>query len=121
MRRLCYGVRWLRHRFGSWPAGLPHAVTLRLAHQLDDGALFYLNGVEILRVNVAASNPPSRLTRALSAINSTCVTNSVSVTVTNLTANSASAPFGPWAEVPNMSNPYTDSRAGPQRFYRLKK
>jgi hypothetical protein len=40
---------------------------------------------------------------------------------TELTVNAASYPLGPWQEVPNMANPYTNSLAGPQRFFRLKK
>ena len=40
---------------------------------------------------------------------------------TNLNLGSASYPLGPWQEVPNMSNPYTNSLAGPARFFRLKK
>lgn len=41
--------------------------------------------------------------------------------VTNLNGHSASYPFGPWQEVSNMANPYTNSLAGPQRFFRLKR
>jgi hypothetical protein len=41
--------------------------------------------------------------------------------VTNLTGDSNSHPLGPWQEVPNMANPYTNSVVEPQRFFRLKK
>lgn len=40
---------------------------------------------------------------------------------TELTGNSESYPVGPWQEVPNMANPCTNSLAGLQRFFRLKK
>jgi hypothetical protein len=40
---------------------------------------------------------------------------------TNLSLGSASYPLGPWQEVTNMSNPYTNSQNEPQRFFRLKK
>ena len=40
---------------------------------------------------------------------------------TNLSLGSASYPLGPWQEVTNMSNPYTNSLDQPQRFFRLKK
>jgi len=41
--------------------------------------------------------------------------------VTNLTDNAASAPLGPWQQVPRLTNPYTNSLAGPSRFFRLRK
>jgi hypothetical protein len=40
---------------------------------------------------------------------------------TNLSLGSASYPLGPWQEVTNMSNPYTNLLDEPQRYYRLKK
>lgn len=180
----------------QWPAGIPTSVRLRLAHQLEDGAVFYLNGVQILRSNVLGDGPVTRLTRSVSEITTAaCATNVLSITnllpgtnwlavavvnstgaypydadlvfgmrllsatyylpaplpdapapvlqitpvgtnahrlswtgpgyalesVTNLTTNVISAPFGPWTEVRNMSNPYTNANSGPQRFFRLKK
>ena len=41
--------------------------------------------------------------------------------VTNLTDNFASAPVGPWQQVPRLSNPYTNDLTGPSRFFRLRK
>lgn len=41
-------------------------------------------------------------------------------TSTNLGLGGASAPFGPWMDVTNMSNPYTNFVTGPARFFRLK-
>ena len=38
----------------------------------------------------------------------------------NLTDNSASYPLGPWQEVPNMANPFTNNLSEPARFFRLK-
>ena len=40
---------------------------------------------------------------------------------TNLSTNTASYPFGPWQQVTNMANPYTNAPAAPARFFRLKK
>ena len=40
---------------------------------------------------------------------------------TNLSLGSASYPSGPWQEVTNMSNPYTNHLDEAQRFFRLKK
>jgi hypothetical protein len=40
---------------------------------------------------------------------------------TNLTLGALSYPFGPWLQVSNMSNPYTNDLAEPARFFRLKK
>lgn len=39
---------------------------------------------------------------------------------TNVGLGSASYPYGPWIEVTNMSNPYTNPLTGPGRFFRLK-
>jgi hypothetical protein len=39
---------------------------------------------------------------------------------TNLSGETESYPFGPWQEVPKVSNPYTNSLEGPARFFRLK-
>ena len=41
--------------------------------------------------------------------------------VSNLTGNSASAPLGPWQQVPGLSNPYTNALGEASRFFRLKK
>jgi hypothetical protein len=41
--------------------------------------------------------------------------------VTNLTENLASAPFGSWQQVPRLTNPYTNTLSDPSRFFRLKK
>ncbi len=38
----------------DFPAGLPHSGNLRIRHFVDDGAIFYLNGTEISRYNMAA-------------------------------------------------------------------
>jgi hypothetical protein len=40
---------------------------------------------------------------------------------TNLNLGSASYPHGPWLQVSNLSNPYTNSLVEPARFFRLKK
>ena len=40
---------------------------------------------------------------------------------TNLSLGPASYPFGPWQQVTNMSNPYTNNLSDPARFFRLKK
>lgn len=40
---------------------------------------------------------------------------------TNLNLGPASYPLGPWQQVPNMSNPYTNRTDEPYRFFRLKK
>jgi len=40
---------------------------------------------------------------------------------TNLNLGSASYPLGPWQQVTNMSNPYTNNLSDPARFFRLKK
>lgn len=42
-------------------------------------------------------------------------------TTTNLFLGSDSYPNGPWLPVPSMSNPYTNSLANPERYFRLKK
>jgi hypothetical protein len=39
----------------------------------------------------------------------------------DLGAGAASAPDGPWTEVPDITNPYTNTFTGPQRFFRLRK
>lgn len=178
------------------PADIPidgSTVRLLLNHTTDDGAIFYLNGSEILRYNApAAPAPLTASTRGtIRGSYPVCQTNFVTnvvvsgvnylsaavlqgpdlqesatvfglrlagtiwipgplplasdpslqiapigtnafrlswtgpgyalESVTNLTANSLSAPFGPWTEVRNMSNPYTNVNTGPQRFFRLKK
>ena len=36
-------------------------------------------------------------------------------------SNNLSYPLGPWIQVTNMANPYTNSSADPVRFFRLKK
>jgi len=40
---------------------------------------------------------------------------------TNLNLDAVSYPFGPWQQVSNMSNPYTNRLDESQRFFRLKK
>ena len=40
---------------------------------------------------------------------------------TNLNLGTASYPLGPWLQVSNLSNPYTNSFSEPARFFRLKK
>jgi hypothetical protein len=40
---------------------------------------------------------------------------------TNLNLGAASYPVGPWQQVTNMSNPYTNDLSDPARFFRLKK
>jgi hypothetical protein len=40
---------------------------------------------------------------------------------TNLNLGAASYPFGPWQQVPNLSNPYTNRLEESHRFFRLKK
>ena len=41
--------------------------------------------------------------------------------ITNLTDDPGSYPNGPWQQITNMSNPYTNNLAPPSRFFRLKK
>ena len=41
--------------------------------------------------------------------------------VSNLTDNFASAPLGPWQQVPRLTNPYTNTLIDPSRFFRLRK
>jgi hypothetical protein len=181
----------------NWPTNLPTAdVVLQARFVVDDGAVFYLNGVEIARYNMPGG-PINETTKATAIIATpNCVTNiqwpvtavtdlvagsnclAVGVfqaanagdadivfcleldvryrmtpalapdsapaltetalgpnqlrlswtghgyaleSATNLSLGAASYPFGPWQEVTNMSNPYTNSPNELQRYYRLKK
>jgi hypothetical protein len=167
---------------------------LRLRFAIDDGAVFYLNGVEIARYNMPRDDVVIATSRAIVWVpNPDCVTNFslVAVTnlnpgsncfaaavfqgpvnesdtffglaldvnylrtpslplqpdpalaiqrlgsndsrlswtgggyalesVTNLNVGAASYPIGPWQQVTNMSNPYTNRLDETQRFFRLKK
>ena len=58
-----YTTTYFRHRFAA--SGVPDDLTLRL--RVDDGAVAYLNGVEVARFNLP-SGPVSVLTRAPDAI-----------------------------------------------------
>jgi hypothetical protein len=65
-----------------WPTESGASASLRVAHVVEDGAIFYLNGQEILRYNVPpGSTPPSASARSSTDVGiAVCVTNSVSVT-----------------------------------------
>jgi hypothetical protein len=179
----------------NWPANLPTVnTTLRPRFAVDDGAIFYLNGVEVYRHNMPGG-PLNSASKAATIVGTpACVTNlswpatnlvsgsncfAVAVfqannasdadtafcfelnisyletpllpsqpepilqiaplvddavrlwwtgsgyaleSSTNVSPNSASYPFGPWQQVPKMSNPYTNLLLEePQRFFRLKK
>jgi hypothetical protein len=58
-----YPTTWFRHRFTA--TAVPDTLTLRL--RVDDGAIVYLNGVEVARVNLPAG-PVGHMTLASSAI-----------------------------------------------------
>ena len=177
-----------------WPTNLPTAnPVLRPRFAVDDGAVFYLNGVEIYRYNMPGGPIVSTSKAAMIVATPVCVSN-VSVAVTNLVPGSnclavavfqgtgtgdadtvfaleldiryllapglppepapalaatllgtnqlrlawqghgyalesatnlnlgpASHPLGPWQQVTDMSNPYTNRLDEPRRFFRLKK
>jgi hypothetical protein len=66
-----------------WPDDRPHSVSLKLRYLVDDGAVFYLNGMEIYRYN-AAGSPVRTGSRALAALPiPQCITN-VTLAVSNL-------------------------------------
>jgi len=178
------------------PAELGAASPLLLSGSVDDGAVVFLNGVEIWRVNALGTSPNITVTNYanLSRVGAYCFTN-IEISVTNflpgtnclavavlqarqasefdtvffltadaiatiapvilpdpspvltiapLPANAAqlswigrgylleastnlslgdmSYPYGPWTQVPQMSNPYLWSLTNsPARFFRLKK
>jgi hypothetical protein len=178
----------------DWPTSLPTTdVVLRPRFVVDDGAVFYLNGVEIARYNMPGG-PISETTRAATIIATPLCFTNVAWTVTNLVSGSnclavgvfqaanatdadvtfcfeldarypvtpalalepapaltatpqgadqlrlswtghgyalesatslslgsTSYPVGPWQQVTNMSNPYTNRLDELQRFFRLKK
>jgi hypothetical protein len=65
------------------PPNTPSNGTMRLRYIVDDGMVLYLNGKEVLRVNVPAG-PLTALTRAITSVTqATCVTNA-SLVVDNL-------------------------------------
>jgi hypothetical protein len=77
-----YYTYYLRTRFVA-PSNAAPSGTLRLRTILNDGAVFYLNGTEIFRLNMPAS--PRTIdysTQPLAAVATRCVTNTI--TVTNL-------------------------------------
>jgi len=177
------------------PAELGATAPLLLSGSVDDGALVFLNGVEIWRVNALGSSPNITVTNYanLSRVAAYCFTNiEISVTnflpgtnclavavlqtrqasefdtvffltadaiatiapvilpdpspvltiaplagndaqlswigrgyllevSTNLELGDMSYPYGPWIQVANMSNPYTNRPGGGPRFFRLKR
>jgi hypothetical protein len=72
-----------------WPPNLPTThTTLRLRFAIDDGAVFYLNGIEIARYNMPREDVVIATIRAVNGIPSpSCVTN-FTVAVSNLTSGS---------------------------------
>ncbi len=69
----------------NWPDGIPTTAVFRFRMGIDDGAVFFVNEREIMRVN-AGSGPVDIGSRAASAIaQSVCQTN-LSAEVTNLVA-----------------------------------
>lgn len=71
----------------DWPASRGTNATLLLRYSVDDGAVFYLNGVEIYRFNQGAGSITALSRATLVIDNVQCVTN-VTLEVTNLVAGS---------------------------------
>ena len=74
-------VSYLRKSF-TFP-GDPARTTLRLNHTVADGAVFYLNGTEILRPNLPAG-PVDHSTAAISLVNPPAASGQLLVPATNL-------------------------------------
>jgi hypothetical protein len=67
--------------------GAKERTTLALQHMLDDGAVIYLNGTEVLRVNMPAG-PVSHETTASSNVTATSVSGSISIPTAALVTGS---------------------------------
>jgi hypothetical protein len=63
---LGYRTYYFRKKF-SFPAD-PAQATVRLRHVIDDGAAFYLNGVEFLRINMPSFYPPGGVPNTAAAL-----------------------------------------------------
>ena len=109
------GVNWLAA-----------AVVQALASPEQDSAFALTLAARVFRAPILAEAPPPSLAIApagsVSAVRLSWNGPGYALeSATNLSTNTASYPFGPWQQVTNMANPYTNAPAAPARFFRLKK